>query len=267
MVGVIGLSLVAEILHRCLPSSIVHCEHGSKKNEHEAHDQDEGFASDTDEGDEREPHGHYHHVNEHPHEPPIVIPQQTDGNPQPPMSEATPLLQHQHQPLPTTPRAPPLKLRLPGPVASLVTGKGMCVAAGDGKCYGYAESKPCDRMCLGHIKSARASRGDSISDHRHLNQLQEVVVETPSQDVERAVGHEMGMETAMHSHDRHPHPFSRPESVRAGHQGPPHVGHHHVPKNEFLSIGLQTSLAIALHKIPEVCTYMYTHYPIPQPPD
>lgn len=31
-----------------------------------------------------------------------------------------------------------------------------------------------------------------------------------------------------------------------------HAGHHHVPKNEFLSIGVQTSLAIALHKIPEV---------------
>ncbi|KAI9807779.1 MAG: hypothetical protein M1825_005084 [Sarcosagium campestre] len=30
-----------------------------------------------------------------------------------------------------------------------------------------------------------------------------------------------------------------------------HLHHHHVPKNAFLSIGLQTSIAIALHKLPE----------------
>ncbi|KGO73796.1 Zinc/iron permease [Penicillium italicum] len=68
-----------------------------------------------------------------------------------------------------------------------------------------------------------------------------------------------------HSHsDRHPHSehhghldeldSERPKS--AG--GNPH--HHHVPKNAFLSIGLQTSLAIALHKLPEgFITYATNH--------
>lgn len=265
MAGVIGLSLVSEILHRCLPSSIVHCEHGAKKSEHEVHHQDEGFSSDIDDDDvdEHGPHEHYHDINEQPLEPSAITTQQTDGNAhaQPQMSEATPLLQHQHQHPSTIPRAPSLKLRLPGSVANLVTGKGMCVAAGDGKCYGYTEAPPCDRMCLAHIKAAKTSRGGSIragsiragsiSDHRLPSQPQDAVAETPQQDVERALGHERGMESSMHSHDGHPHSFGGPTSVRTGHQGPTHAGHHHVPKNEFLSIGLQTSLAIALHKIPE----------------
>ncbi|RPB18482.1 hypothetical protein L211DRAFT_75980 [Terfezia boudieri ATCC MYA-4762] len=262
MVGVIGLSFVSEILHRCLPSSIVHCEHGTKKSEHEAHHQDERLAShidDDDDIDEHGPHEHYHDINEHPLERPVIIAQQTDGNAhaQPLMSEATPLLQHQHQHQhsPTAPRAPSLKLRLSGSVASLVTGKGMCVATGDGKCYGYTEAPLCDRMCLGHIKAAKASRGGSISaagstsGHRHLIQSQELVIE--QQDVEMALGHDRGIESSMHSHDRYPHSFGGPVNVGAGHPGPTHAGHHHVPKNEYLSIGLQTSLAIALHKIPE----------------
>ncbi|KAF2126244.1 glycosyltransferase family 69 protein [Dothidotthia symphoricarpi CBS 119687] len=42
------------------------------------------------------------------------------------------------------------------------------------------------------------------------------------------------------------------------HNGPQH--HHHVPTNIFLSIGLQTSTAIALHKIPEgFITYATNH--------
>ncbi|CAI4217909.1 unnamed protein product [Parascedosporium putredinis] len=41
-----------------------------------------------------------------------------------------------------------------------------------------------------------------------------------------------------------PPPLLAPEDVEAQH-------HHHVPTNAFLSLGLQTSIAIALHKFPE----------------
>lgn len=44
------------------------------------------------------------------------------------------------------------------------------------------------------------------------------------------------------------------------HSGQPAQHHHHVPKNAFLSIGLQTSIAIALHKLPEgFITYATNH--------
>ncbi|KAI9861782.1 MAG: hypothetical protein M1813_005131 [Trichoglossum hirsutum] len=47
-------------------------------------------------------------------------------------------------------------------------------------------------------------------------------------------------------------------SAHIHHDTPPH--HHHVPNNGFLSIGLQTSIAIALHKLPEgFITYATNH--------
>lgn len=56
--------------------------------------------------------------------------------------------------------------------------------------------------------------------------------------------------TSSHSHHGHDHPHD--------HTAPQH--HHHVPTNVFLSIGLQTSTAIALHKIPEgFITYATNH--------
>ena len=50
----------------------------------------------------------------------------------------------------------------------------------------------------------------------------------------------------------------------ASHANPPNdpsqAHHHHVPSNAFLSIGLQTSIAIALHKLPEgFITYATNH--------
>ena len=48
-------------------------------------------------------------------------------------------------------------------------------------------------------------------------------------------------------------------STTSSHANPDHH-HHHVPSNAFLSIGLQTSIAIALHKLPEgFITYATNH--------
>lgn len=52
-------------------------------------------------------------------------------------------------------------------------------------------------------------------------------------------------------------PNCKPFEDHASHSSP---HHHHVPQNAFLSIGLQTSLAIALHKLPEgFITYATNH--------
>lgn len=54
---------------------------------------------------------------------------------------------------------------------------------------------------------------------------------------------------SAHSHQSHAHSTYQP-----------HAHHHHVPTNAFLSIGLQTSIAIALHKLPEgFITYATNH--------
>lgn len=65
--------------------------------------------------------------------------------------------------------------------------------------------------------------------------------------------------------------FDLPSHHGSAHEGPhshsedydeeaPDHHHHHVPNNAFLSIGLQTSIAIALHKLPEgFITYATNH--------
>ncbi|KAH7374331.1 ZIP zinc transporter-domain-containing protein [Pyrenochaeta sp. MPI-SDFR-AT-0127] len=61
--------------------------------------------------------------------------------------------------------------------------------------------------------------------------------------------------TSHDSHDSHIHPQHSHDHAHAAQQH-----HHHVPTNVFLSIGLQTSTAIALHKIPEgFITYATNH--------
>jgi len=56
------------------------------------------------------------------------------------------------------------------------------------------------------------------------------------------------------------HASSSSSSTASSHQSQGKQHHHHVPTNVFLSIGLQTSTAIALHKIPEgFITYATNH--------
>ncbi|KAF1917355.1 ZIP zinc transporter-domain-containing protein [Ampelomyces quisqualis] len=66
---------------------------------------------------------------------------------------------------------------------------------------------------------------------------------------------------SLQKHSRSPSPSASSTSTSSSHADshtPQH--HHHVPTNVFLSIGLQTSTAIALHKIPEgFITYATNH--------
>jgi ZIP family zinc transporter len=75
--------------------------------------------------------------------------------------------------------------------------------------------------------------------------------------------HDHHSKQVRHSHSEHQdEPRSHGDDVDSGR--PKSAGdnphHHHVPQNAFLSIGLQTSLAIALHKLPEgFITYATNH--------
>jgi ZIP family zinc transporter len=64
---------------------------------------------------------------------------------------------------------------------------------------------------------------------------------------------------SVHKHSRSSSPSA--SSTTSSHSSHTHQQHHHhVPTNVFLSIGLQTSTAIALHKIPEgFITYATNH--------
>ncbi|KAI5780166.1 ZIP zinc transporter-domain-containing protein [Peziza echinospora] len=240
MVGVVGLSIVSEFLHHFLPSSIVHCEHsdGTEHLHHPSHtDGEESEGEDTD--DDEDTHGHHHsHESEHgPHDThrPNSDQTSTDSETVVAANEDTPLLGRN-----PSSRRSSFKSRLSHSVTSLVVGKkGACV--GDGTCYGYSESRPCDRMCQPHIKSVRKARSLPCSENGHATG------EVHSNGAGYIRG---GVLENGHAGAHHQDSSVRPRPTASVHSHD-HSGHHHVPKNEFLSIGLQTSLAIALHKIPE----------------
>ncbi|KAJ5498603.1 Zinc/iron permease [Penicillium expansum] len=97
---------------------------------------------------------------------------------------------------------------------------------------------------------------DNISAHHDVHPC--VASSASSQTIDSHSSHHSHSHSEHHPHfESHGHldiDSERPKS--AG--GNPH--HHHVPQNAFLSIGLQTSLAIALHKLPEgFITYATNH--------
>ncbi|PWI74962.1 Zinc/iron permease [Purpureocillium lilacinum] len=154
-----------------------------------------------------------------------------------------------------------------------------CNCDEQGSCYGYTD--PCGQECFKHL-STRSANGS-----RFLTRLRTTTgsLYHPGSSLH---GHH------DHDHDHHHHGHhsdaSEPVSPRYRTSLPPSCDaldlaeqipeeddderscssmeegdpeaqhHHHVPANAFLSIGLQTSIAIALHKFPEgFITYATNH--------
>ncbi|KAK5118340.1 hypothetical protein LTR62_002853 [Meristemomyces frigidus] len=101
------------------------------------------------------------------------------------------------------------------------------------------------------VQSQPASNGDSNA--------------TSNSDLERgptdSSSSTLDADTTAHSRVSPPSLHKYPSHTHSDHShtdNPNH--HHHVPSNAFLSIGLQTSIAIALHKLPEgFITYATNH--------
>ncbi|KZZ95890.1 vacuolar Zn-iron permease [Moelleriella libera RCEF 2490] len=165
----------------------------------------------------------------------------------------------------------------------------------EGSCYGYTD--PCGQECFKHV-SVRASGRSSHSrsrpptvlrtttgplyaqpgilsaEHEH-NHSDEPV--SPMYRTSRAASREPFLSATDeepeletdddydhdhdhdHDHSRVSHSSLRPIDVESQ-TAEPQQHHHHVPANAFLNIGLQTSIAIALHKFPEgFITYATNH--------
>jgi ZIP family zinc transporter len=202
LIGVLGLQVVSELLHRCLPSSIVSCEN---------HDKDPSNPGDTNGCATEEG------LSIRAFKPP--------GSPD--IEERTPLLQS--------------RTSLQYAASFLPTKR-----CANGKCYGYSDH-PCDQQC-----KARLGKKNTEVDFNHgcpstvrTSSVRHTSF-TPDQTASHCVQN-------RHEHDEHP------PTTEAG------SGHHHVAKNKFLSIGVQTSIAIALHKFPEV-NVIITHFILGRPP-
>ncbi|KFY35939.1 hypothetical protein V495_07964, partial [Pseudogymnoascus sp. VKM F-4514 (FW-929)] len=136
-----------------------------------------------------------------------------------------------------------------------------------GPCFGYSE--PCGQECF---KQFLAMRSHSHSRPPTLRRVRSLRRHATSPSPVRHDGEDIESQTTEVRHASsscgsirdHDHDLdgaclsdscseSDAETEEAAH-------HHHVPENAFLNIGLQTSIAIALHKLPEgFITYATNH--------
>ncbi|CUS09892.1 unnamed protein product [Tuber aestivum] len=222
--GVGGLQIVSELLHYCLPSSIVNCdEHGrvNTRGRGRRRGRNEGRGG---------------------------------------MDERAPLLGRQDS----------VVRKISASVSNLVRG---CVGGAEGKCYGFSDHD-CEQKCAGERVAIPGSSGSPLPSH---GDGEEVSINRDLERGYRSNSHEAAPihhephhhHHHHHHHHGHPHSHSRPSRSRsaisatiltAGDVDPSAPGHHHVADNQFLSIGVQTSIAIAIHKIPEgFITYTTNH--------
>ncbi|KAJ4355691.1 Zinc transporter [Didymosphaeria variabile] len=265
LVGAIGIAVVSQILHQYIPHSVVDCDH-----EH---------------GDEEEGKDDDEHVG-HDHSRPSSRPMQEQWNSS---------LEHSHSSYGGTDQAhhpgfpvrrPSLHTQISTKVTQLVKGsKQFCDE--DGKCFGYSD--PCGNECFRNIQHDRVprllhstsnksltrpagSRTQTLPAERqpllpsiaNLPDVDENSPLTPTVSGPATMENSQVSLSSIHgngngaAHSLHKNPSQT--SLRSHASGTSHAHHHHVPTNAFLSIGLQTSIAIALHKIPEgFITYATNH--------
>ena len=289
--GVVGIQIVSRVIHSHIPSEVVDCSHT-----HDEHTQDEneeeepqadlngplvpGFPNHS---DARNDSGSGDQAMERT----PLLSDQGDGR----LIETSPPNALKERPsIPR--RRPSFPARVKNQMSSLVYGDhGACES---GSCYGY--TNPCGRECLKYLPP-KASDGDPWRQskdgrkpqvHRslttpvlrrmHTGGLQSVDEEAglagdgsaPVSSSPQALDFTIPR-TGEDELDRHPPASTAGNgSIKTGgtsvHDSKDaksrgnSMHHHHVPTNAFLSIGLQTSLAIALHKLPEgFITYATNH--------
>jgi len=178
----------------------------------------------------------------------------------------------------TKPQRPSLPARLSRKLSNITNRKSSCDC--DAPCYGFTE--PCGTDCFKNVQTRgsfrhASSRSLKRGTARSTTRLDEQANETMPllQDKNRAGGvakprrasdgliEAGGVIPEEIEGDLSNSPtLAEVDRAKTNEDETPHQvdHHHHVPTNAFLSIGLQTSIAIALHKLPEgFITYATNH--------
>ena len=192
------------------------------------------------------------------------------AQPQPPMRSLT--------------RRPSLHERMTNTFTKITSGKPKCDC--DGPCHGYSD--PCGHECFKNINArggfrapARMSSAifkppmtksvtSAIVPTSETTPLLQDIAEEPRPQTNHAPTRystalsdaEQGnpSENSSDTLDNNTSTLHKTHSNDTTSSHQPDHHHHHVPTNAFLSIGLQTSIAIALHKLPEgFITYATNH--------
>lgn len=242
--GAVGIQVLSRIMHHLLPSHIIDCDH--------THDEDEGDAELADcPDDEEAQHPDLGKVNS------------TDASLAPLRRYAT--TGHTGKPFENGELSPQAEMSMPMGkpqwTAILSSSKPSCDETGT--CYGFSD--PCGINCFRSVQA----RSDGPPVRPNMSRSLSTSEVTPRKVNERtALLSTVDEEENRFTHSHTPNyqasssttTLQQTEHSEHEHHAPTISHHHHVPKNAFLSIGLQTSLAITLHKIPEgFITYATNH--------
>ncbi|KAI9762197.1 MAG: nuclease [Chaenotheca gracillima] len=289
--GVVGIQIISKVLHHLIPSHQVDCDHTHEDDGHTSeHKHDaQGHHIEPHHKDHRHSHLHSHNythiTNDRPparmaseSTPLLSSPQKMSSNSSlnGTSSRAEPIL----SPAMSAAARQSLQARLRDRIASFVQGEmTSCKYGRNGQCYGYSD--PCGHECFKVLQSRNPENYPPSDDPaiRERRLLRSVTTPSPGRSVPQnpEMGGEQSEEhqedhiansnptsedsrTLLNAHADQDASSAEHESEVGGDpeadpQGQNHhhsqVHHHHVPENAFLSIGLQTSIAIALHKMPE----------------
>ncbi|KAK6439224.1 Zinc transporter [Oleoguttula sp. CCFEE 5521] len=287
--GVVGIQLLSRVMHRFIPSHVVDCEHNHEEGELP---KENGDVHD-DEAPRRPPNrprnsslpGHTPLGPKTPravsrqtsyfngHGGPHAVTRSTTENSVFPSNAASRLTHTDSQS-----RRPSLQQRLTTGISHLTSNmKESCDC--DGPCYGFSD--PCGSDCFKKINARGGIRGPlrngSLSSRPPMSKSATMSFQ-PTTETSPLLGNISEEPRPSHHHpsqtDGPPSPQHSPHTtahsaladLHKTHSNEttssptPDHHHHHVPTNAFLSIGLQTSLAIALHKLPEgFITYATNH--------
>jgi len=294
--GVVGIQIISRVLHQYVPSHVVDCEHNHKEDgpqpdvEAHHHDHDHEVINRPRRSRTNSLPGHT------PLGPKTKTPK---SNPHshfggiPAAAESQPEHESHYESNTKEPSGPPrrpsLQQRLSRSISKLtLRSKENCDS--DGPCHGFSDV--CGAECFKNVNAKGGARGSlktaAISSRPSVNKsatsttLAPLTENTPllphaDRSIDGAAsnyhtdddGDGEEFSSASNSNttseqtlaaDQDPNALHKTTSHKttASSHTPDH--HHHVPQNAFLSIGLQTSIAIALHKLPEgFITYATNH--------
>lgn len=296
LAGVIGIQVVSRVLHHYIPHSVVDCDHSHDDNEDSHQVPDEEFQKNMHRGNDlagrRMSHrwrgsGSYSAHQETGQQTP------NSGHRQPSHNTNS-----EEAGFPTLARRHSLQTQISAKVSQLVSGsKALCDE--NGQCFGYSDpcGQECFKIVQARggsrlhlstsrppgIRSVTTSHVPAVSGERQplLHDVDENAPLAPIQSNPPNADHpsheaysdeisttlngsldprfysglrNTRSKSSISTHSTHSHQSHTHSAYHS------HTHHHHVPTNAFLSIGLQTSVAIALHKLPEgFITYATNH--------
>ncbi|KAK7969339.1 vacuolar Zn-iron permease [Apiospora saccharicola] len=297
--GFVGIQVLSRLFHQLLPSHVVDCDHSHDDPAHEghahAHDttrrQSRARARSSDKRREA-PDGYLNGprvlsigANGHATESSPLLPAENRANGQPAglarpetgtsdtMAQPSFFNRTIRSKTATLERRPSM-LQVQKRVMSFVKDtKANCDESGP--CYGYSD--PCGLECFKHLSSRTVSRASTLlrtatgsfypgahdmarlDEQRGNDEGHSVALTSPSCRTSRTHSRDSHHHHADHCEALEDCPV-REECASMHSEDLEAQHHHHVAENAFLSIGLQTSVAIALHKFPEgFITYATNH--------